>query len=350
VLFLLLEGLFVPLKAKADIFSTLFGNNASADAFIPSEVDANSQNMGLLQANISPVAILESKKNESGDEKIEGIKDLNIVSDNALLASTGPNGVSDGTDVRGVSPDEISVYVVRKGDSVSQIAEMFGVSVDTILWSNDMKKSDKLAEGDILIILPFDGVIHTVAKGDTLSKIAQKYKVEISNIVGSNDVTADAQLSIGDELIIPGGEIKTTTASKSTTKYIRTPTKNIPGYFINPVPNYKKRSQNLHGHNGVDLAASTGTKIVASASGVVIFARNGYNGGYGNMIIIQHPNGTKTLYAHMSKLSTRTGAQVSQGEIIGYVGSTGRSTGPHLHFEVQGAKNPGATTPMSFAQ
>jgi len=91
----------------------------------------------------------------------------------------------------------------------------------------------------------------------------------------------------------------------------------------------------------VDLAIKTGTPIRASAAGKVTLARNGYNGGYGNLVVISHPNGTETLYAHQSKIATTTGVQVYQGEVIGYVGSTGRSTGPHLHFEVHGARNPG---------
>lgn len=104
----------------------------------------------------------------------------------------------------------------------------------------------------------------------------------------------------------------------------------------------RRRSQGPHGPGGrgIDMAAPTGTPIVAAASGTVLLSKGGYSGGYGEMIVIQHANGTKTLYAHMSKRATTTGAKVSQGETIGYVGSTGRSTGPHLHFEVQGAKNP----------
>ena len=96
----------------------------------------------------------------------------------------------------------------------------------------------------------------------------------------------------------------------------------------------------MPGHKGVDLAAPTGTQIHAAAAGKVLIARNGYNGGFGNYVVIQHPNGTKTLYAHMSRLGTSTGAQVEQSSVIAYVGSTGRSTGPHLHFEVLGGKNP----------
>jgi len=157
-------------------------------------------------------------------------------------------------------------------------------------------------------------------------------------------------LAVGDELIIPDGEIANdnSTSNKKDTKpstKSKTPAKkytgkNLDGYFMNPLPQYVRRSQGSHGKGATDLAAPTGTPIVAAAAGKVLLARNGYNGGYGNMVIINHPNGTQTLYGHMSKLGTSTGAQVSKGEVIGYVGSTGHSTGPHVHFEVHGARNP----------
>ena len=101
------------------------------------------------------------------------------------------------------------------------------------------------------------------------------------------------------------------------------------------------KTQGLHGYNGIDLAAPTGTPVLASASGDVIVSRGyGWNGGYGNYIVIKHPNGTQTLYAHLNEVIVSSSWHVVQGQIIGYVGATGKSTGPHLHFEVRGAKNP----------
>ena len=195
------------------------------------------------------------------------------------------------------------------------------------------------------MILPISGVKHIVLKGQTLKGIAKKYNVDVGDIASFNGIAPNAQLALGDELIIPDAEMINTDAPTKTKtnnpiNIAKTALKTLVGYFINPVPGYKRVSQRLHGKNGVDLAAPTGTKIVAAASGTVLLARNGYNGGYGNMVIIKHPNGTQTLYGHQSKIATKTGTQVSQGEIIGYVGSTGHSTGPHLHFEVHGAKNP----------
>ena len=349
---MLVGSLFVPFNAKADFFSNLFGDLASASTnpVVQDSTEVNSQNIGLLEANVSSATVIQDKKdknNKNNTNTIDKNKDINIVSDSALLPPTGPSGVSDGTDNGDISSDQISVYVVRKGDSLAKIAEMFGVTSNTILWANDMKKGDKLVENDVLLILPVSGVKHTVLKGQTLKGIANKYKVDVSDIAGFNGIAENAQLAVGDELIIPDGVISDDGGGKSTSQtspkekdyYTKYPLQNLGGYFINPVPEYKKITQRLHAQGGVDLAAPTGTPIIAAASGKVLLARMGWNGAFGNMVIINHSNGAQTLYAHMSKLGTNTGDQVSQGEIIGYVGSTGRSTGPHLHYEVHGARN-----------
>ncbi len=310
--------------------------------------------MNLLQANVSSAPILQDKDNTDNDGGVKSDTNVNI-SGNALSPATSHVGASDNLNTGDSPTDQISVYVVRKGDSITWIAQTFGVSVDTIYWANNMKKGDKLVEGDTLFILPVSGVKVTVAKGDTLKSIAKKYNVDVSDIAGYNGIPENAKLAVGDELIIPDGEMADEGSAVSVPKtnsgsYIRTPIVYIPGYFINPVPDYKYRSQGLHDHGeAIDLAANKGSSILASAAGTIIFARNGYNGGYGNMVIIDHPNGTQTLYGHMSKILIHTGDDVYQGQLIGLVGSTGHSTGPHLHFRVMGARNPGGDTPMSWA-
>lgn len=309
------------------------------------KIGDNSQTIALLQANVSSVSILENENSKDNNADANFLSDNNIVSGTSLSPATGPMGVSGEKDTIDSSYDQVSVYVIRKGDSISQIASMFGVSTSTILWANDMKKDDKLAEGETLIILPVSGVMHTILKDQTLAGIAKKYNVDALDIASFNDIALNSELTLGDELIIPNAEMididvpKLKTNKNNPVNNLKTTLKTLVGYFINPVPGYKRLSQKLHGNNGVDLAAPTGTKILASASGTVLLARNGYNGGYGNMVIIKHPNGTQTLYAHQSKIVTNTGDQVSQGEVIGYVGSTGRSTGPHLHYEIHGARN-----------
>ena len=336
-----LAAVFVPVVAGASSgFWSYFWNDAYANTSDKVEPVATSSAMNLLAAEVSPAT-----------DQVSGSLNETIVADNALLAAVTPGsgGAIGGMDAKlsETKPDDISVYLVRKGDSITQIAEMFEVSVNTILWGNDLKKGEKLKEGDTLFILPVSGVKHEVEKGETLASIAKKYKVDMEVITGFNGLEKGAVLAIDDELVIPDAEMPNDDAPKTNSKtsggsvYATGTFKDVKGYFINPLPGMKRRSQGLHGpgNRGVDLAAPTGTSIIAAASGTVLLAKQGYNGGYGNMVIVQHPNGTKTLYAPMSRLGTTTGAHVERGEVIGYVGSTGKSTGPHLHFEVFNAHN-----------
>ena len=337
-----LSSMFVGKVADADSENTVTPP--------PAGDSKNLQNIPLLTAKVSPVSVLQDKNDSPKDNQINKNVDVNIVADNAILPAMGPTGAPDGKEVSIAPSNDTSVYVVRDGDAISQIADMFGVSVNTILWANNMKKGDKLTPGDVLLILPISGVEHTVAKGQTLQSIAKLYKVDVNDILQNNDISSDSPLAVGDTLIIPNGQksdegdkpIKNVaeSAAKDKQYYQQHPVQNLAGYFIDPVPGYRL-SQGIHDKNAVDLAIKTGTPIHAAAAGRVTLARNGYNGGFGNVVIISHPNGTETVYAHQSKLSTTTGAQVFQGEVIGYVGSTGHSTGPHLHFEVHGAQNPG---------
>ncbi len=346
----------MPTVTEAGLLSALLGSVEVYAEGSPAPSNDNSQTMALLQANVSSVPILQDKndKNKKNDDKptVDSNANIVIVSDNALLPTVSRPGAStDATGGADSSSDQVSVYVVRKGDTVSEVADMFDVSVSTILAANDLKKGEKLVEGDTLLILPISGLKHTVTKGQTLKGIANLYKVDVSDITLYNDINPDSGLAVGDELIIPGGEmdeesdkpVKNLNASIAKDKqyYETHPTKSVAGYFVDPVPAGRK-TQGLHDHGAIDIGAPTGTPIYASASGTVLAAKGGYNGGYGNMVIIKHPNGVQTLYGHMSKLGTTTGASVHQGQLIGYVGSTGKSTGPHLHFKVMGAKNPGA--------
>lgn len=349
-----------PLEAHAGLFS-MFGTEAQAQYNVNIE-PKNSQTMDLLEANVSSASLIKKEATskttatKNADPEINTNATVSIVSDTALEPASTPVSPAGGEPALGIGSsdfafDEISVYVVRSGDTVSSIANMFGVTPDTVLSANELPKGAKLKEGEVLLILPYSGVEHTVAKGQTLQGIANLYKVDVEDIIIFNDLENGSKLAIGEKLMIPGGSLQGTgsTSTSSGSKpgssggvpkpYPQTG-KDVAGYFVNPVPNARKSRGINATHRGVDLAAPTGTPIYAAAAGRVTFARNGYNGGFGNLVIVAHPNGTETLYAHMSKIATTVGAQVSQKEIIGYVGSTGRSTGPHLHVEVHGAKNP----------
>lgn len=299
-----------------------------------------------------------------------------------------PADVNDAADTEidptaAASSGAISTYTVKPGDTLSQIAENFGVSENTILWANNITDKSTIKPGDTLVILPVSGIQHTVRAGETLSSIAEKYGGNAADIAQFNGIAAGSALQAGSTIIIPGGELtgsstktksstSTGTTSSSSSSRKSTSTKThvavgsssgenssvecdntsgnpchgidgapLRGFFTNPLPGGALVSQGLHGWDAVDLATSPGTSIHAAASGTVILSRmGGWNGGYGNYVILDNGEGVETLYAHMTQTAATVGQTVSAGDVIGYVGMTGDATGPHLHFEVRGAQNP----------
>lgn len=291
-----------------------------------------------------------------------------LTTGSALIADQGPEGTPD----INVTPKStiISSYVVKNGDTLSEIAQSFGVTQNTILWANDLKSATDIHPGDVLTILPVSGIQHTVVKGETLASLAKKYSGDANDIASYNGLDSSASLAVGSVVLIPNGELEATAAStpaktSSGTKHHSSSSSHsssVPGdttnnpyrggsgaeidnYYVNPVPG-ALLTQGLHGENAVDLGIAKGTPIHAAAAGTIIVSKDngGYNGGYGNYVVIGHPNGTQTLYAHMTSTATSVGETVAQGAIIGYVGMTGDATGPHLHFEVRGARNPFVTS------
>ena len=264
-----------------------------------------------------------------------------VIEDDALVPSITPEGTTLGDEK--LSSDQISRYIVRSGDTLSLIASMFGVSVNTIRWSNDIPANSKLKIGQELVILPINGVRYVVKKGDTIASIAKKFKGDVNEISNFNDVNISDKLAVGEEIVIPDGIITAVSSvSRQTQNFIGIYAgPDIVGYFMRPLSRSCPKTQGLHGRNGIDIGCPVGTTIVATASGEVVIARgSGWNGGYGQMLVLNHNNGTQTLYGHMSAVSVSAGELITQGQKIGEVGSTGNSTGPHLHFEVRGAKNP----------
>lgn len=258
--------------------------------------------------------------------------------DNVLVAEVGPMRTS--TEDELIDSENIQVYEVKDGDTLSSIAKIYNVSNNTIAWANNIKNG-KPKVGEILIILPISGVKHTVKNGDTVKSIANKYKADANDIYDFNNIKNSDKLTVGDYIIIPDGKINLDApiVKKISAKRKVYASVGI-GYYARPIIGGVK-SQGLHGHNGIDIAAPNGTTLLAAASGNVVVARNdGYNGGYGKMVIINHPNGTQTVYGHMDQVYVSSGQNVKQGEVIGLSGNTGKSTGPHLHFEVRGAENP----------
>ena len=312
-----------------DFLSDIFGlnrNNTENQDFT-----TNSQNVALLEAVLNPDI-------DAG----RGGGDITIVNSSAIVApNTGPLGTLAEIEELEVNQGQISLYVVREGDSLSEIAKMFMVSANTIIWTNDIKRGDLIQVGQSLVILPVSGIQYTIKKDDTLASIAKKYSGDVDEIVNYNGLENE-QLAIGESILVPNGEYpmpKISTAYSST-RVRGTSGPSYVGYYTRPITGGTK-TQGLHGYNAVDLAAPKGTPIVAAASGDVTISRSyGWNAGYGNYIVISHPNGTQTLYSHLNSNIVYSGWHVVKGQVIGYVGSTGKSTGDHVHFEVRGAKNP----------
>ena len=243
---------------------------------------------------------------------------------------------------------EVEYYIVQSGDTVSAIAKKYNVTSNTIIWENKLNKYGFINLGQKLTILPTTGVVYKVKKYDTISKIANNYNVEESEIMEINKIASASSLQIGQSLIIPGGR-KAYVAPKVTTAKVARSTKTTTykasitssDKFLWPA-SCRTITQYYHWrHHGVDIACKHGTPIYAVEDGTV--SASGWSTGYGKRIIINHGNGTKTLYAHFTKLYVRAGQAVNRGDAIGAMGSTGWSTGSHLHFEVRKAgskKNP----------
>lgn len=348
-----LFSVFNPKESSADVISILasvFKNNDISDVEeINADEYTNLQTMPILKASTKPLQASTTyelaKELKSNASIVEGkaiTNENSSVSDGVVVADT-------------FTSDKISLYTVRKNDTLEQVAKMFGVTTNTIVWANDLKRGVALVPDQVLIILPISSVKYTIVKGDTIQSVAKKFKSDVKEIAQFNSIDEDEKLVIGEDLMIPDadGSIFAAETKKASDNAKKQLVKNAPrfdssssvyvdttGYFSRPVIG-GVRTQGIHGHNGVDIASKYGTPILAAAGGQVIVSKTGgWGGGYGNYVVIKHSNGTQTLYGHMSEVLVQTGETVSRGQQIGKMGNTGRSTGVHLHFEVRGGKNP----------
>ena len=279
----------------------------------------------------------------------------------------GPRLTSDESSVaRAASPltpyinrprKDVISYTIQAGDTMFGIAQQFNLQPESILWANpDLKDNpDLLSVGMEIAVPPVDGVLHTVQKGDTLNSVAQKYKVAPEAIAAAiwNNLVPGQELPIGKSIIVPGG--------KRELVVWQIPAANKPapagtgaggwsnagqclnvsakvagtGQFVWP-SNSHWVSGNPYAwwHRGIDLAGHLGDPVYAADTGTILWAGSN-SWGYGNMILIDHGNGWQTLYAHLSQIYVRCGQQLVKGATVGAIGSTGRSTGPHLHFETR---------------
>lgn len=236
----------------------------------------------------------------------------------------------------------IQIYSVASGDTVLGIAQKFGLNPETLQWSNpDLEANpDLLRVGDQVKILPLNGVLHTVKGGDTLSELATTYKVSAEEIIAyesNNLADINSSLIIGSDLVIPGGEKPYARPDYTTAgNAVPVPAGAAAGSGNFSWPTAGSISQSYWGgHPAIDMASYTGAAVKAADGGFVTLAGGGWNGGYGNHVIIDHGNGFTTLYAHLNSIFVSSGESVAAGQQIGTVGNTGNSTGPHLHFEIR---------------
>jgi len=221
-------------------------------------------------------------------------------------------------------------YMVKWGDNISTLAIDFGLNQDTIISVNKVTQS-RLLQADRAIRIPNqDGIFHTVRNGDTLSSVAEQYSADQEDIKIVNELFSE-YIKTGTDLFIPGARFDWGTLQEINGDLFIWPVSgavtSLYGYRRDPF------NRNItQFHNGIDIRGNTGTPVRAAMAGRV--GAVGSDSIFGNYIIINHHSGYRTLYGHLSVIRTRTGANVSQWEHIGDVGSTGRSTGPHLHFTV----------------
>ena len=230
-------------------------------------------------------------------------------------------------------------YKVRSGDSVEAISRRFGLSLDAIIASNDLRNVRRLMAGQTIRIPNMDGIPYKVKNGDTYSKIAESFGVPLEAVLDANDIQSDA-VNIDAVLFIPGARMDKNALREALGQAFIWPIsgRHSSGFGWRNDPFSGVRSF----HAGLDIVGPQGMAVKASSDGKV--TATGYNATFGNFIIIKHSDEYETMYAHLSKMLVKVGTYVNQGAIIGQVGNTGKSTGPHLHFAVY--KNKRAISPL----
>lgn len=348
----IIQKLIYPAKSKISwiylsilILTVLFSNIVYAGKypFNPSLVYEKSLG-GPIEASLESIGMIQGVLGNPSDESSFDNLQENNLSENYNFIQTANSPQVNNNDSKKV----VRTYIVQQGDTLQSISERFGISKETIALNNNLKNLDTVEVKTSLTILPVNGLQITINSNEDLNRSAQKYSVKTEDIITFNNINTE-KINNNTKIIIPEAKIP----DNENPFYKAPPKVNIASQPISPkivsVPEtdgyfgYPTTGRNygvIHSTNGVDISNSCGTAIYASAGGVVESSQDGWNGGYGSYIKVKHPNGVVTLYAHLSSRISQTGDSVEKGQLIGLMGTTGRSTGCHLHFEVRGAKNP----------
>lgn len=324
------SGLYTLLIAESDAEIEIVEEGAGSAGHANSSANQGLASVGVQSQN----SFLGSEREDS-----EGLSTL-AQSGDALLKPD-----LTGTEITPERRDKIITYTVEADDTISEIADKFDVSTNTILWENKLGPRDFIKPGQQLAILPVTGLSHTVKRGDTLDKIAASYRAKSEDILEVNKLADGSALRVGEKIVVPDG-IPPVTARPSAPAISRpSGLANLGNIFKSAPaasgnlnwPTISRRiSQYFRGwrHTGIDVPAPAGQPIYAADDGVVITA--GWSrGGYGIYVIVDHGNGLQTLYGHNSRNLVERGDRVARGQVIANIGSTGRSTGPHVHFEIR---------------
>ena len=293
-----------------------------------------------LAISIGPYVFDTNKNKPQAAENITGI--------DTALAYGGSFYTQQSEEVRQFRGGEVITHVVEAGETISGIAEKYGLKSETIIWENNLNPKATLKPGQTLRILPVDGVRHKVARGETIYSIGKKYGLEGSEIqkivdYPFNEFLDDEtfELAVGQYLMVPDGiKLEKKKKKKKTTTYRRYVAAKTPdagavsatGSFVWPASGRITQGYKFY-HRAIDIANRSGGPILAADAGTVI-AAGWDSSGYGRKVMIDHGNGYITLYAHLSVIQVSVGQRVNRGNVVGQMGSTGRSTGIHLHFEI----------------
>ena len=253
-----------------------------------------------------------------------------ITSDNTL--------VGDGT--IGMKYDE---YIIEEGDNLTTISRKIGANLDTLVSVNKITNANRLRPGQKIVVPNRNGLLYTIKKDESIEEIAERYDVSLNRVLAFNKISDPNNIEVGDDIFLPGAKYTLDERIDKFGQMFSIPTtitriSSVFGYRVHPITGVRTK------HMGVDIPGRLNTPVYAARKGKVIFA--GYSGGYGNLVIVRHDKGYTTYYGHLNSITTKAGATVGVGVMIGRMGSTGRSTGSHLHFEVR--RNGVALNPADF--
>ncbi|WP_300757705.1 M23 family metallopeptidase [uncultured Brachyspira sp.] len=302
---------------------------------LPSNIAYNKvlDEMSPEQLSSSPESTLSDVPTVTSAVTIENATDIfynTITSDNTL--------VGDGT--IGMKYDE---YIIEEGDNLTVISRKIGANLDTLVSVNKISNANRLRPGQKIIVPNRNGLLYTMKKGESIEDVTERYDVSLKRVLTFNKISDASSIEEGDDIFLPGAKYTLDERIDKFGQMFSLPTtitriSSVFGYRVHPITGVRTK------HMGVDIPGRLNTPVYAARKGKVIFA--GYSGGYGNLVIVRHDKGYTTYYGHLNSITTKAGANVGVGVMIGRMGSTGRSTGSHLHFEVR--RNGVALNPADF--